>query len=49
MPPFDVAGALGAGYSAQEISDYLATNPDQAGGFRVADAIKAGYSPAGDR
>ncbi len=46
MPPFDVAGALGAGYSPQEITDYLATNPDQAGGFRVADAIKAGYTPS---
>ena len=44
--PFDVASALGAGYSPAEITDYLSANPDQADGFNVAGALKAGYSPA---
>ena len=42
---FDVAGAKGAGYSDDEISDFLAANPDAAG-FDAAGAQRAGYSPS---
>ncbi len=39
--PFDVASAIGAGYSPQEITDYLAQNPHEMPTFDVSGALKA--------
>jgi hypothetical protein len=43
---FDIPGAVGAGYSPDEIIDYLRAHPEVGGGFNYDGALKAGYSPA---